>query len=126
MTDSDEHSLRTMLSDKKPRKAVVNKAVSLVRKMSERANSHEKIGKQINSTCLEKGAEGPISEYHTTKLKNQIYLVDMIDLRSATPDILISDLKLEGSGPPVSIPKVGRNHPCPCGSGIKYKKCHGR
>jgi hypothetical protein len=22
--------------------------------------------------------------------------------------------------------KVGRNAPCPCGSGVKYKKCHGR
>jgi hypothetical protein len=22
--------------------------------------------------------------------------------------------------------KVGRNNPCPCGSGLKYKKCHGR
>ena len=22
-------------------------------------------------------------------------------------------------------PKVGRNDPCPCGSGAKYKKCHG-
>jgi len=24
------------------------------------------------------------------------------------------------------IPKVGRNDICPCGSGKKYKKCHGR
>jgi len=24
-----------------------------------------------------------------------------------------------------SQPKVGRNDPCPCGSGKKYKKCHG-
>ncbi len=24
------------------------------------------------------------------------------------------------------IPKIGRNEPCPCGSGKKYKKCHGR
>lgn len=24
------------------------------------------------------------------------------------------------------IPKVGRNDPCPCGSGKKYKQCHGR
>ncbi len=24
-----------------------------------------------------------------------------------------------------SIPKVGRNDPCPCGSGKKYKRCHG-
>jgi preprotein translocase subunit SecA len=23
-------------------------------------------------------------------------------------------------------PKVGRNEPCPCGSGLKYKQCHGR
>jgi preprotein translocase subunit SecA len=22
--------------------------------------------------------------------------------------------------------KVGRNEPCPCGSGKKYKQCHGR
>jgi preprotein translocase subunit SecA len=24
------------------------------------------------------------------------------------------------------VPKVGRNDPCPCGSGRKYKQCHGR
>jgi len=24
------------------------------------------------------------------------------------------------------VPKVGRNDPCPCGSGLKYKKCHGK
>ena len=23
-------------------------------------------------------------------------------------------------------PKVGRNQPCPCGSGKKYKNCHGK
>jgi len=27
---------------------------------------------------------------------------------------------------PKSVPKVGRNDPCPCGSGKKYKKCCGR
>lgn len=25
-----------------------------------------------------------------------------------------------------SVPKVGRNEPCPCGSGKKYKQCHGK
>jgi preprotein translocase subunit SecA len=25
-----------------------------------------------------------------------------------------------------AVPKVGRNDPCPCGSGKKYKFCHGR
>jgi preprotein translocase subunit SecA len=31
------------------------------------------------------------------------------------------------SAPPVRRegPKIGRNDPCPCGSGQKFKKCHG-
>ena len=36
---------------------------------------------------------------------------------------------VEGAGNPATIrreeEKVGRNEPCPCGSGKKYKKCHG-
>jgi uncharacterized protein YecA (UPF0149 family) len=34
----------------------------------------------------------------------------------------------EGSSKPQTVTntgKVGRNDPCPCGSGKKYKKCHG-
>jgi preprotein translocase subunit SecA len=32
-----------------------------------------------------------------------------------------------GPGAPVANPYagVGRNDPCPCGSGKKFKKCHG-
>ena len=35
------------------------------------------------------------------------------------------------SGPPAqpftrSTQKVGRNDPCPCGSGKKFKQCHGK
>ena len=32
----------------------------------------------------------------------------------------------QGPAPVVSAAKVGRNDPCPCGSGKKYKKCCGR
>ncbi|WP_148298812.1 YecA family protein [Paenibacillus pini] len=37
-------------------------------------------------------------------------------------------LRLVGSqeSPQNSVPKVGRNEPCPCGSGLKYKKCCGK
>jgi uncharacterized protein YecA (UPF0149 family) len=30
-----------------------------------------------------------------------------------------------GEAAPKSLSAVGRNDPCPCGSGKKYKKCHG-
>ena len=31
-----------------------------------------------------------------------------------------------GAAPATATDKVGRNQPCPCGSGKKYKMCHGR
>jgi preprotein translocase subunit SecA len=45
----------------------------------------------------------------------------------------IANLSFVGSGAAAAVPapvhvgqKVGRNDPCPCGSGLKYKKCHGK
>jgi len=34
------------------------------------------------------------------------------------------DVAAAASAPPPARRKVGRNEPCPCGSGRKYKKCH--
>jgi preprotein translocase subunit SecA len=31
----------------------------------------------------------------------------------------------DGAPAPVDWSTVGRNDPCPCGSGKKFKKCHG-
>lgn len=38
---------------------------------------------------------------------------------------LYDDSVLDPKGEPVRIEKTGRNDPCPCGSGKKYKKCCG-
>ena len=43
----------------------------------------------------------------------------------------VDSLKTSGESKfnPASMPKrkkVGPNDPCPCGSGLKYKKCHGK
>lgn len=35
-------------------------------------------------------------------------------------------LEQKKSGTIVKGPKIGRNDPCPCGSGLKYKKCCGK
>ena len=32
-------------------------------------------------------------------------------------------MKLKGMNPKAGTEKIGRNAPCPCGSGLKYKKC---
>ena len=38
---------------------------------------------------------------------------------------LSSSLGPVGRQAAATVPEVGRNDPCPCGSGKKYKKCHG-
>ena len=52
---------------------------------------------------------------------------------TAAPQRELSDIQKAGQQrsdkvQPVKrdLPKVGRNDPCPCGSGLKYKKCHGK
>ncbi|NDU85370.1 MAG: preprotein translocase subunit SecA [Ferrovum sp.] len=40
---------------------------------------------------------------------------------------LDGEVEAPGAEPPAPIPaRVGRNDPCPCGSGKKYKQCHGK
>jgi uncharacterized protein len=57
----------------------------------------------------------------------EMTLAERIDIIARVPDLL-HDLSQD---PPVlepvrrTEPKIGRNDPCPCGSGRKYKKCHG-
>jgi uncharacterized protein len=53
------------------------------------------------------------------------------EVREGLADHLIEirQFWFEKSIPPTvkrEAPKVGRNDPCPCGSGRKYKSCHGR
>jgi hypothetical protein len=37
----------------------------------------------------------------------------------------VAEVEASTKGAPIHSNKVGRNDPCPCGSGKKYKKCHG-
>ena len=42
------------------------------------------------------------------------------------PDALDPNLLLGRQPVYRTEPKIGRNDPCPCGSGKKYKQCHGK
>ena len=71
-------------------------------------------------------------EYHTDHALYQSGGVTFVEARGGDHGAWL--LELEGQGivdalgnPVISaVPKVGRNQPCPCGVGEKYKKCYGR
>jgi preprotein translocase subunit SecA len=54
-----------------------------------------------------------------------------VQYQHADPDIALAQAAMPAAvavanSPSPGVPKVGRNDPCPCGSGKKYKHCHGR
>ena len=48
------------------------------------------------------------------------------DLRHKTDPAAMGDGGASEEEESAGAPKVGRNDPCPCGSGKKYKKCCGK
>jgi preprotein translocase subunit SecA len=53
---------------------------------------------------------------------------DMDELPEAGPQILTAAEALAGKKPlpaGIDVARIGRNEDCPCGSGKKFKKCHG-
>ena len=49
-------------------------------------------------------------------------VIDLSQIKEGGPE----SAQVSRNDPASSVPKVGRNDPCPCGSGKKYKKCHGK
>jgi preprotein translocase subunit SecA len=71
-------------------------------------------------------AEEQLSQSHVA---NMNYQHADFNAQAAPEELLAPTAVAEESRPqPMvnAVPKVGRNDPCPCGSGKKYKQCHGR
>jgi hypothetical protein len=48
------------------------------------------------------------------------------EVRQPTPQSRPVATQSQAGAQPTRVKKIGRNAPCPCGSGKKYKHCHGR
>ena len=71
-------------------------------------------------------AEAQLSQSH---LENVHYQHADFDENAAPEELLAPTANSEAGKPQPQVndmPKVGRNDPCPCGSGKKYKQCHGK
>ena len=68
----------------------------------------------------------PLREAAPVQAPAQQRKPDMSQMRTSRTD-LVTNGGTQKSNAPVHVEKtVGRNDPCPCGSGKKYKNCHGK
>jgi hypothetical protein len=127
--------LRRLVAEKRPPRALVDKAVEVIQAAADAPASRDKVGKQCTSIVLPQDPAKPGQvEYHSANLARQVFLPDYIRTYEAQGGgygaliIRSEGFALEdeaGNRMIVQVPKVGRNKPCPCGSGRKYKQCHG-
>jgi preprotein translocase subunit SecA len=76
-------------------------------------------------------SEEPEREELPPQLRNLVESRPEFQIPGTAPGPEGGEMVQAGGNKPVAVtirrtvPKVGRNEPCPCGSGKKYKKCHG-
>ncbi|GGI53667.1 preprotein translocase subunit SecA [Oxalicibacterium solurbis] len=83
---------------------------------------------RIQSRAEIDAAEAQLAQSH---VENVHYQHADFDANAAPEELLaptaVGDDTDQPGRPHVNaVPKVGRNDPCPCGSGKKYKQCHGK
>lgn len=127
---SDMAGIRELLEAKKPSRAIVGKAIELIRDIADRQAAQGTIGKQLSTIRISRNLrENVRTGYYSASNLHVTYLPDLVYLLP-TQRYVVRDARVEAvnplTTPPISVPKVGRNQPCPCGSGKKYKHCHGR
>jgi hypothetical protein len=128
---AEQEKLQNLLGLNIPTSAIVNKSVDLIRNAADAPRSVQSIGKQCLSVVLPSDRNCAVtSGYHSATLSYATYMPNIV-VADSSSRTSISGFKfeaIEARGPEhaVAYPRVGRNAPCPCSSGKKFKYCHGR
>ena len=89
-------------------------------------NAYEEIKKNgkvttLNNLCLDDN-----NHYVESLERHMVYWQCFEnDSEESMPDHALFDMRKKDPWPLIAEKKIGRNDPCPCGSGKKYKKCCG-
>jgi hypothetical protein len=129
----------TLLQGPERSASELERIAAILREARQKGTSSEELKRQIRDEIPELKSLGDL----LPKTRPELYA--FIALLIAILTLLLSDKNksnaskleanqvitnvIEESAPPppgASLPKVGRNVPCPCGSGKKFKYCHGR
>jgi preprotein translocase subunit SecA len=116
-------------AQKDPKQEYKREAFELFSEMLDRIRSN--VIKVLMTVKIQSAEQ--VAEPEPANLGNVRYSHSDYDEALGNSDPGIDDLVTGSADPAVAmaasmaaVPKVGRNDPCPCGSGKKYKFCHGK
>lgn len=102
---------------------LLNEAVSanLLKRVADKYPNFMKVINKIYSTDMT--FDELLEQYKPQYLKGKIFSSTTVLYESKTFSNTLGYIEEEESKPQIDAQNVGRNEPCPCGSGKKYKKC---
>ena len=128
LKESQAIKFENMLREGLPSEAVRNKGFEVMKEISESSVAARTVGAQISAITIpsDRAAEFELG-YRSNKNSRIIFSPDIIFAESAENRNWYT-LTIENADPsiPTVVPKVPSKSPCPCGSGKRYKKCHGQ
>jgi hypothetical protein len=128
----DMETLQLCLRQHKPAQYIIDKGIQIIRTAADRPQARGAIGKQVTAIWLPRDPRRDHETgYYSNKVSTTIpfpgHIIEISDeQRFPAPKLSISIQDATGTNMPIATPKVGRNAPCPCKSGRKYKHCHGQ
>jgi hypothetical protein len=98
-----------------------NISANLLRRVEEKYSNFMNVINKIYST--EMTFEELLEKYKSYHLKEKIFSSTTVLYESKTFSQTLGYIEEEENKPKFDAQNIGRNDPCPCGSGKKYKKC---
>jgi hypothetical protein len=122
----DVERLSALLEERAPAKQLVAEAVQVIRRTARSPRAQGTVGERCFSITLPRDPNAePAAENHLDAPSAHMY---DFPRAIATPELAIAfgePSLTSDSANAEWVPRVGRNKPCACGSGKKYKHCHG-
>jgi hypothetical protein len=119
---ADRGDLHQMAVDGRPVAAMRGKAKHIIDEASQDWRSANTVGPNMMFATLTSDRRVPPQVvHHSATGGDQVHLIGMV---SREAGLAIAKIRLQTLEPFPATPRP--NNPCPCGSGKKYKRCHGR
>jgi SEC-C motif len=128
-SQEDGAAVRRLLVERRPARAIRDKALATLNRVGAPSGELGRIGRQCGSIVVPSALSEPMmTDYLSDVNRWEVESPSQVVMVGADTDGAVMDLsaRVDDQAPPLAVRKVPRNHPCPCGSGTKYKQCHGR
>lgn len=125
LSGSEAQELVAFLRRRAPVAAVIGKGIEIFRAVAADPRSYGAIGSNITSIVVPSDLdEAPSQGFSSASPRSKFEAFRLLDLRGEGEPMAMALTVGRADSEPILVQRVGRNDPCPCGSGKKFKRCH--